>query len=83
MSQTKCVKGLPSFTLSQIENYKCETCEISKAQKQTFKKQRDHSPLLRNDKLHSDVCGPYKTMTRRGHRYFMSLIDDSTRLPHV
>ena len=33
--------------------------------------------------MHTDVCGPMKTPSQNGNRYFMLFIDDFTRMTWV
>ena len=33
--------------------------------------------------IHTDICGPFPTATRNGHRYFISFIDDHSRYGYV
>ena len=33
--------------------------------------------------IHSDVCGPFKKMTRGGFFYFITFIDDLSRFGHL
>src|SRR6218665_3996636 len=35
------------------------------------------------DMIHTDVCGPMQTTTPGGKRYFMTMIDDSSRYTEV
>ena len=33
--------------------------------------------------IHTDICGPFPTATRNGHRYFISFIDDYSRYGYI
>ena len=60
----------------------CEPCRLGKAHKLPFKegRQRASQPL---ELIHSDLCGPMDTQTNQGYRYFVTFIDDYTKLVHL
>eukprot|EP00742_Colponemidia_sp_Colp-10_P024600 GILJ01029553.1.p1 GENE.GILJ01029553.1~~GILJ01029553.1.p1 ORF type:complete len:221 (-),score=16.39 GILJ01029553.1:93-755(-) len=65
----------------QSSNIMCEPCIHGKMQVSPFSSSpgvstSKDSPL---DLVHSDVCGPMKTETPAGKRYFLTFIDDCTR----
>jgi hypothetical protein len=33
--------------------------------------------------IHTDICGPFPTVTRNGHVYFISFIDDYLRYDYI
>ncbi|WOG92415.1 hypothetical protein DCAR_0311681 [Daucus carota subsp. sativus] len=49
----------------------CEHCVFQKLQKGTL------------DYIHSDFCGPSQVESLGGHRYFVSMIDDFSRMTWV
>jgi transposase InsO family protein len=61
----------------------CETCIIDKHQRNFFPKDE----VIRASKLlelvHSDVCGPMKTPSHGGARYFVTFIDDFSKKTYV
>ncbi len=61
----------------------CETCNIDKHQRNVFPKDE----MIRASKLlelvHSDVCGPMKTPSHGGARYFVTFIDDFSKNNYV
>ncbi len=61
----------------------CEACIEGKHQKISFPKDeaRRASKLL--ELVHSDVCGPMKTTSRGGARYFVTFINNFSRKTHV
>jgi transposase InsO family protein len=71
------VVGLPR--LDSFEDV-CESCATGKAHREAFDKTevwRASQPL---ELVHSDVCGPMQVTTGGGNRYFLTFIDDYTRM---
>jgi len=78
-------------TLSQVEGIsvsclknltqslcKCEACAIAKLPRLPFSqkpRKRESQPFVR---IHSDVCGPMRTLTSGGKRYVVTFICDAT-----
>ncbi|KAD4982077.1 hypothetical protein E3N88_18748 [Mikania micrantha] len=60
----------------------CESCLAGKLTKDPFthvgKRAKDLLALI-----HTDVCGPFRTMSRNHERYFVSFIDDYSRYAYV
>jgi hypothetical protein len=70
------VEGLPVLKNEHIE---CEACALGKQKREEFsvhkeKKQREIIELI-----HTNVCGPMKTMSLGGARYFIIFFDDRSR----
>ncbi|KAK1424219.1 hypothetical protein QVD17_19540 [Tagetes erecta] len=60
----------------------CESCLAGKLTKHPF----THIGERANDLLaliHTDVCGPFRTMSRNHERYFVTFIDDYSRYAYV
>lgn len=76
MFKYEMVKGLPAVNnLDQI----CEGCALGKHTRESFsndKTWRASNPL---ELIHSDICGPMRTISIGGSRYFLTFIDDYTR----
>ena len=73
-------KLFPSlFTNLDISIFKCDVCELAKSHRASF-------PLILNKSLvpfmviHSDVWGPSKVPTLGGSHWFVTFIDDCTRM---
>ncbi|RVW35673.1 Retrovirus-related Pol polyprotein from transposon TNT 1-94 [Vitis vinifera] len=72
-------KLFPSlFAKSDISGFRCDICELAKSHRASF-------PLILNKSLsfmviHSDVWGPSKVPTLSGSRWFVTFIDDCTRM---
>lgn len=80
MCRDQLAKGLPQ-SIENI-NLKCETCFISKMSNLKF----DHNRTRANriaEIIHTDVNGPIKQVGFNGERYFVSFIDDFSRIAVV
>ncbi|KAJ9697399.1 hypothetical protein PVL29_009289 [Vitis rotundifolia] len=73
-------KLFPSlFAKSDISGFRCDICELAKSHHASF-------PLILNKSpspfmvMHSDVWGPSKVPTLSGSRWFVTFIDDCTRM---
>ncbi|KAD6795333.1 hypothetical protein E3N88_06229 [Mikania micrantha] len=60
----------------------CESCLSGKMTKAPFLGVGEKATELLGF-IHTDVCGPFKTMTRTGKRYFITFIDDFSRYGYV
>jgi hypothetical protein len=69
---------LPTFS-----NFNCETCELSKHHRATFKLCTDDPCLHPFELVHSDIWGPARTTGLCDARYFVTFIDDHSRLTWV
>jgi len=54
----------------------CEACIEGKHQRTSFPKDEASKASKLLELMHSDVCGPMKTTSRGGARYFVTFIDD-------
>ncbi len=61
----------------------CEACIESKHQGTFFPKDETRRASKLLELVHSDVCGPMKTTSRGGARYFVTFIDNFLRKTHV
>ncbi|XP_059668781.1 uncharacterized protein LOC132313857 [Cornus florida] len=76
----KAVKGLPDLNFS--DNHLCKACQQGKQTKVAFpSKEINTSSAL--DLIHMDLCGPTRTTSIGGSKYFMLLIDDFSRMVWV
>lgn len=79
----KLIDGMVTgITVSNAERPVCESCIKGKQTRNPFPKSasRAETPLAL---VHTDVCGPMEVESISGYRYFMTLIDDATRMTHV
>jgi hypothetical protein len=81
-SAKKTVKATDGLVLDPISERKClcEVCVMAKMHKLPFRgDSAEHPEATRPGfRIHSDVCGPLRTATHGGKRYFVSFIDDKT-----
>jgi transposase InsO family protein len=81
-----CMMRLASFSLikkfTSVKNYKCHVCVESKQTHKPHKtvEARNLAPL---ELVHSNLSGMNSVLTKGGKRYFMTLIDDSTRFCYI
>lgn len=76
LSQKEMVSGLPT-----IENIGlCENCVFGKQSRRPFPVDKTWRASHRLDLVHADLCGPMKTETFGGSRYFLLFIDDFSRM---
>ena len=74
------VHELPSI---QENEEICEGCALGKQHRDSFphgKAWRAKAPL---ELIHTDVCGPMKTSTQVGNKYFLIFVDDYSRMTWV
>src|SRR5215216_3690704 len=71
---------IPKFTT--VKGSKCQVCVQAKQPRKshTVAEPRNLAPL---ELIHSDLCEMNGVLTKGGKKYFMTLIDDSTRYFHV
>ena len=72
--------ALESFDVSSFDE--CESCLLGKMTKAPFIGNCERSKGLL-DLIHTDVCGPFRSPTRHGERYFVTFIDDFSRYGYV
>lgn len=74
------VRGLDGLTGSK--HFECETCLLGKIHEDTY-----HDSDYRADRnlalVHSDLCGPFKTASLGGAKYFMTFLDDHSRYAEI
>jgi transposase InsO family protein len=57
----------------------CESCFVGKAHRAVMPQQATHRATAPLELVHSDVCGPMRTTSLSGFRYFVLFVDDCTR----
>ncbi|KAK2993896.1 hypothetical protein RJ640_012770 [Escallonia rubra] len=76
-------KLFPSlFTKCDVSSFQCEVCELAKSHRVSFPLALNKSPdpfMI----IHSDVWGPSKVNSLGGSRWFVTFIDDCTRMTWV
>ncbi|KAI3505809.1 hypothetical protein L1887_28094 [Cichorium endivia] len=71
---------LESFDLKSDDV--CESCLLGKMTKAPFTGNFERGNDLM-DLIHNDVCGPFRSATRHGERYFVTFTDDFSRYGYV
>ena len=80
MSRLAKLNLIPSFTT--VKGSKCQVCVQAKqhCKSHTTAETRNLAPL---ELVHSDLCEMNGVLTKDEMKYFMTVIDDSTRYCHV
>src|SRR5215475_1568408 len=81
MARNRSVIGLPD-NIYPDENFICDDCMANKATIQPFEQRRKRASGAL-DLVHSDICGPMRTRTSGGRRFFITFIDDYSRKAFV
>ncbi|BBN69138.1 hypothetical protein Prudu_770S000100 [Prunus dulcis] len=77
LQQQELVYGLPEIGNA---NRICQNCAIGKSHREAFGKEKIWRASLPLELVHSDVCGPMQTTSIGGNKYFLTFIDDCTRM---
>lgn len=70
------VRGLLQLRFSK---HTCDGCQLGKHARTKLPKETTHHTSKILELVHSDVCGPFRTNSLGGARYFVSFIDDFSR----
>ena len=70
------------FAKYDISSFKCDVCELVKSHRVSFPLSLNRS-LVPFIVIHSDVWGPSNVPTLSGSRWFVTFIDDCTRVTSV
>ena len=77
-------KSIPTLFIGVSETVlHCETCVLAKSHRITYSPSISNKSTIPFELIHSDVWGPSKEPTISGMRYFVSFIDDCTRLSWI
>ncbi|XP_074305340.1 uncharacterized protein LOC141640436 [Silene latifolia] len=68
--------------ISTNQQLVCETCILSKFHVQSFQRSSSHAANL-FELVHLDPWGPYRTASRTGAKYFLTILDDHSRVTWV
>ncbi|KAI5317803.1 hypothetical protein L3X38_037510 [Prunus dulcis] len=77
MQQTQMVLGLPDF--SEKEGV-CEGCVYRKSHREPFENEKPWRAKNPLELIHTDVCGPMQNESIGGNKYFITFIDDYSRM---
>ena len=73
---------LPSFKRSSSSASHCHVCPLAKQKRLAF---ISNNTLSKNpfDLVHLDIWGPFKIESVEGYKYFLTLVDDCTRVTWI
>nr|GEY52390.1 retrovirus-related Pol polyprotein from transposon TNT 1-94 [Tanacetum cinerariifolium] len=77
LSKKDIVIVLPKF--KYVKDQLCSSCELSKANRSSFKSKVVPSSKGRLNLLHMGLCGPMRVSSINGKKYIMVIIDDYSR----
>ncbi|KAI5336317.1 hypothetical protein L3X38_015584 [Prunus dulcis] len=77
VQQTQMVLGLPDF--SEKEGV-CEGCVYGKSHREPFENEKPWRAKNPLELIHTDVCGPMQNESIGGNKYFITFIDDYSRM---
>ncbi|KAI5336045.1 hypothetical protein L3X38_026179 [Prunus dulcis] len=77
MQQTQMVLGLLDF--SEKEGV-CEGCVYGKSHREPFENEKPWRAKNPLELIHTDVCGPMQNESIGGNKYFITFIDDYSRM---
>lgn len=80
ISSTQAARDLPKII--KPHNPICRECQMGKKVRTSFRSIHDRSNEIL-DLIHTNLCGPTRTKSFQGDRYFMLLIDDYFRMMWV
>ena len=77
-------KSMPNLFISVDESLLCcETCVLGKSHRSTYSPSTSNKRIIPFELIHSDVWGPSQESIVSGMRYYVSFIDDCTRLSWI
>ena len=78
------ITGLQLETTPSGNKFFCESCVYAKSTRKPVAKARKGERATEfGAEIHSDVWGPAPVATKGGKRYYVTFVDDSTRLTHL
>ncbi|KAG8474247.1 hypothetical protein CXB51_033974 [Gossypium anomalum] len=83
IAQMASKKMVENFTKSVQSEDVCEVCQIGKQARLPFPANTSWRISTKLELVHSDVCGPMKTESLNGSKYFILFIDDYTRFSWI
>nr|GEU93161.1 retrovirus-related Pol polyprotein from transposon TNT 1-94 [Tanacetum cinerariifolium] len=81
LSKKDIVIGLPK--LKYIKDQLCSSCELSKAERSSFKSKAVPSYKGRLNLLDRDLCGPMRVASINGKKYILVIFDDYSRYTYT
>jgi transposase InsO family protein len=69
--------GLPYI---RVPKEMCRNCLVGKQARKSFVYHKAMRAKNKLDDVHTDVCGPFETESLGGNRYFVSFVDEYSRM---
>ena len=87
LGHPSCIKSHPldknlNFQFTNEQDFHCTVCHHAKQRRLSFVS-HNHLSVYPFDLVHCDVWGPFHTLTVEGYKYFLTLVDDSSRYTWV
>ena len=80
LHQKNMVYSLPAI---QDKKETCEGCVLRKQHQEVFSKEHAWRAKVSLELVHIDICGPMKTPSHTGNIYFITFIDNYSRMTWV
>ncbi len=80
LANKEMVTGLPS--IGELEKV-CEGCALGKQTRKPFPKGKAKRDNQKLELIHTDICGPMRTESHAGSKFFLLFIDDFSRMNWV
>lgn len=77
LANKEMVKGLPKI---QESEHLCKGCALGKQTRRSFPIGKAKRAKEKLELVHADICGPMRTESHAGSKYFLLFIDDYTRM---
>ncbi|KAB2597276.1 Sc-RNase [Pyrus ussuriensis x Pyrus communis] len=77
LQEKEMVQGLPRL---QVTEHVCSGCAIGKGHREPFDKKKAWRYSQPLELIHSDICGLMQIITLGGNRFFLTFINDHTRI---
>ena len=72
------LKDCPQF--NSISTLDCESCHFAKHHRVSLSPRINKRASSAFDLVHSDIWGPSSTVSKKGYKYFVTFVDDHTRV---
>lgn len=82
MSKTDSIIDVLGFKQLNKEPFHCSICPLAKQKRLPFQSKNNMSQQA-FDLLHIDTWGPFSISTAEGYRYFLTIVDDHTRVTWI
>lgn len=80
MSKSESVIGIDNIRRSRCD---CQVCYENKMSEAAYPKEAQNRAVKVLERIHSDICGPFKQTGVNGSKYFITFVDDYSRLVKV